>query len=241
MGNPSVGYVIERLRSLQDYQGLFEEAFDGRGPGMETLGMAIAAYERTLVSANSRFDRWYFGDQRDALTAAEQRGFALFTGRAGCSDCHSIEEEHALFTDNALHNTGVGYRAAFGAAGVRDIPVAPGESLSVATPRPGRTNDLGRYEITHDPADRWKYRTPSLRNVALTAPYMHDGSIASLGAVVAFYNTGGVPNDTLDPLIRPLELSTGEIEDLVAFLGALTGDNVDVIVADAFAAPIGDP
>ena len=121
------------------------------------------------------------------------------------------------------------------------IPVAPGESLQPAINLPVTGNDLGRYEITGDPADRWKYRTPTLRNVALTAPYMHDGSLGSLQEVVAFYNAGGVVNPNLDPLLKPLELTPSAQEDLVAFLMSLTGDNVDVIVADAFAAPVGDP
>jgi cytochrome c peroxidase len=241
MGNPSVGSVIERLRGLADYQGLFEVAFDGRGPGMETIGMAIAAYERTLVSANSRFDRWYFGRQQNALSPAAVRGFALFRGKAGCIACHSLEERSALFTDNRLHNTGVGYRAVFGIPTAREIPVAPGQSLSLASALPSRANDLGRYEITHDPADRWKYKTPSLRNVALTAPYMHDGSISSLRQVVEFYNHGGVANENLDGRIRPLGLTGAEIDDLLALLFSLTGDNTDAIVGDAFAAPVGDP
>jgi cytochrome c peroxidase len=241
MGNPSVGYVIERLRSLPDYKGLFDSAFNGRGPGMETIGMAIAAYERTLVSANSRFDRWYFGKQQDALTPAAQRGLELFNGKAGCSACHTIGAWHALFTDNRLHNTGIGYQAAFSKPVAKEIPVAPGQSLSINFALTGQGNDLGRYEVTQNPADRWKYKTPSLRNIALTAPYMHDGSIRSLREVVEFYNDGGIANENLDPLIRPLGLSTGEIGELVAFLFSLNGDNIDVIVADAFAAPVGDP
>jgi cytochrome c peroxidase len=232
MGNPSVGYVIERIRDLPDYAGLFEAAFDGRGPGMETLGMALSAYERTLISANSPFDRWYFGGQPEALPPAARRGFALFTGRAGCSGCHTVGSGHALFTDNELHNTGIGYAASFA------VPeVASGDSVAL----PVSGNDLGRYEVTLDPADRWKYKTPTLRNIALTAPYMHDGSIASLDGVVKYYNRGGVNNPNLDPRIRVLGLTAAEMDDLVAFLAALTGDNVDVIVGDAFAAPIGDP
>lgn len=121
------------------------------------------------------------------------------------------------------------------------MPVAPGKSLSVTAVLPHQRNDLGRYEVTQDPADRWKYKTPSLRNVALTSPYMHDGSIRSLREVVEFYNNGGIVNENLDPLVRPLGLTAIEIDDLVAFLLSLTGDNIDVIVADAFAAPVGDP
>lgn len=241
MGNPSVGYVIERISELPDYQGMFEAAFTGDGPGMESLGKALAAYERTLLSASSPFDRWYFSGQQGVLPAAAVRGFRLFTGRAGCSRCHTLEASHALFTDHALHNTGIGYQASFDKPVETSIPVAPGVSLPLANTLSSPGNDLGRYEITLDPADRWKYKTPSLRNVALTAPYMHDGSLASLQEVVAFYNVGGVANPNLDPLIRPLGLTPSDREDLVAFLNSLTGDNVDVIVADAFAAPVGDP
>jgi len=241
MGNPSVGYVIERLRSMPDYKGMFEGAFNGRGPGMETIGMAIAAYERTLVSANSDFDRWYFGKQQEALTPAAESGFELFNGKAGCSACHTIDARHALFTDDGLHNTGIGYQAAFSKPVAKEIPVAPGKLLRVTVALPSQNNDLGRYEVTQDPADRWKYKTPSLRNVALTAPYMHDGSIRSLREVVAFYNDGGIANENLDPLIRPLGLTANEIDDLATFLFSLTGDNIDAIVADAFAAPVGDP
>ncbi|SMF94581.1 Cytochrome c peroxidase [Methylomagnum ishizawai] len=246
MGAPSVGYVVGKLKGLADYAGLFERAFNKRGPSMETLGMAIAAYERALDSADSPFDRWRYGQQAGALGSAAQRGFALFTGKAGCSACHTVGEKYALFTDQGLHNTGIGYRAAMGPAATAPIQVAPGVAVnidpaalaSVSEPRP---NDLGRYEITQNPADRWQYRTPSLRNIALTAPYMHDGSLATLKAVVEFYNQGGVPNENLDPLIKPLNLDAGERADLVGFLNALTGSNVRDLVLDAFAAPVGDP
>ena len=154
---------------------------------------------------------------------------------------HNIGARHALFTDNGLHNTGIGYRAAYHRPTVMELPVAPGETLSVKSVLPNRDNDLGRYEVSQDPADRWKYKTPSLRNIALTAPYMHDGSITSLREVVEFYNDGGISNENIDPLIRPLGLTKTEIDDLLAFLSALTGDNIDTIVADALAAPIGDP
>ena len=241
MGNVAVGVVIEKLERLADYAGLFEAAF-GRGPGMETIGMALASYERTLVSADSPFDRWYYGQQADALNPGARRGFALFAGKAGCSACHLVGPEWALFTDQRFHNTGIGVA---GPRAVRKLIVAPGTELevapesiedAVATP----LSDLGRYEVTGIPADRWKYRTPGLRNVALTAPYMHDGSLPTLEAVVRFYAVGGIPNDDLDPLVRPLNLSAAEIGDLVAFLEQLTGSNVAALVADAFAAPIGN-
>jgi cytochrome c peroxidase len=117
------------------------------------------------------------------------------------------------------------------------VAVASEIIASVAEPK---ANDLGRYEITQNPQDRWLYKTPSLRNVSLTAPYMHNGSLASLREVVEFYNRGGIANENIDPLIMPLHLSGTEIDDLTAFLESLTGDNTEELVSDAFAAPIGE-
>jgi cytochrome c peroxidase len=213
---------------------------------METLGMALASYQRTLLAADSPFDRWYFGGQADALSAAAKRGFELFRGKAGCIACHSVGGQHALFTDQQMHNTGVGYPMAPGAAGATArVQVAPGAYLEVdraiiarvGEPRP---SDLGLYEVTQNPADRWRYRTPTLRNLPLTAPYMHDGSLATLAEVIELYDRGGVPNPELSPLIRPLGLSPQEKGDLLELLLNLTGSGVDILVSDAFAATIGD-
>ncbi|MBW2421034.1 MAG: SCO family protein [Deltaproteobacteria bacterium] len=246
MGNPSVGRLLQRIEGLVDYDGLFEQAFGSRGLGMETLGMALASYQRTLVSGNSPFDRWHFGGKGGGVSEAAARGFSLFAGRARCAACHLVDRDHALFTDHQMHNTGIGYLRSMGTRGQVEVEVAPGttvelndEFLAAISETP--PNDLGRYEITRDPADRWKYKTPSLRNVALTRPYMHDGSLGTLRDVVEFYRAGGVPNETLDPLIAPLDLNPQEVSDLVAFLEALTGDNATQLVRDAQAAPIGDP
>jgi cytochrome c peroxidase len=247
MANPSIGYVIDKIKSNTDYAGLFEKSFD-KPPGMETIGMAIASYERTLNSANSPFDSWYYGKDSKALTAKAQRGFQLFTGKAQCSQCHTIDKEYALFTDNSLHNTGIGYADAMAdktTSPSRRVQVSPGVYVDVApeiinSVAEPKTNDLGRYEVTQNPQDRWRYKTPSLRNAQLTAPYMHNGSIASLREVVEFYNRGGIANENLDPLIKPLRFSDVEIEDLTTFLESLTGDNTEELVSDAFAAPVGD-
>ena len=245
MANPSIGYVIDKIKHSADYNGLFKQAF-GKEPAMETIGMAMASYERTLNSAHSAFDRWYYGKDKLALDATAQRGFQLFNGKAHCSGCHAINKNYALFTDNNNHNTGIGYADALGKAdNTRRVQVAPGVYVDVAatlitTVAEPKSNDLGRYEVTQKPEDRWKYKTPSLRNVGLTAPYMHNGAIATLQQVVEFYNRGGIANENLDPLIRPLHLTALEIADLTAFLEALTGDNVQELVSDAFAAPVGD-
>jgi len=246
MGNRSVGQVIDQLNAIPGYPERFTKAFDGQPISMETLGMALASYERVLVSANSPYDRWHHGGDAGALTTAQQSGYELFTGKAGCSACHLVGQDYSLFTDNLMHNTGIGYQRSMAkpVAGTI-VQIAPGEYITVAgdvvaDASEDPPSDLGLYEITEDPDDRWKYRTPSLRNVALTAPYMHDGSLSSLQEVVEFYNSGGISNELLDPLIRPLELSEKEMLQMVAFLDALTGKNVDKLVTDAHAVPVGN-
>jgi cytochrome c peroxidase len=244
MGNVSIGVVIERIRSLDDYEERFTAAF-GRGPDVQTIGMALASYHRVLVSADSPFDRWYYGNEELAVDASVKRGFEIFRGKGRCIACHAVSEEDALFTDGRFHNTGIGYFATMRPVDTEfDVMLAPGqvervESDLVESTGTDRFTDLGRYEVTSDPDDRWRYRTPTLRNVALTAPYMHDGSLATLRDVLLFYDRGGIPNEVLDPLIRPLGLSDAEIADLLAFLQSLTGSNVDALVSDAHAAPIG--
>lgn len=246
MGNPSIGFVLDRINKLGDYRGLFEQVYQGKSVSMSSLGDALAAYQITLNSANSPFDRWYFKQQSDAITENAKHGFKLFSGKARCSTCHSINSDYALFTDQKLHNTGVGYNESMGIKPEsRRLVLAPGvfvdvkqsliDSVSEKTP-----SDLGYYEITQNPKDRWRYKTPSLRNIALTSPYMHNGSLPTLEDVVEFYNHGGVTNEVLDPLIMPLNLDKEEVLDIVAFLQSLTGSNTRAIVSDAFAADIGD-
>ena len=244
MGNPSIGYVIEKIKVLPEYAGRFEKAFSGRGPDVLTVGQALAAYQRTLVSANSRFDRWYYGKEDRALTAEEQAGFRLFSGKAGCGACHLVGEKHALLTDNRFHNTGIGYAHSMGLPRKHRVQLAPGKFVEVEDKALNSfeqpLSDVGRYEVTLDPADSWAYRTPNLRNVALTSPYMHDGSFATLEDVVDFYDRGGIDNPQKDPLLKPLGLSATEKQALVAFLRSLTGDNVQQLVTEARAAQPAD-
>lgn len=246
MANASVGYVIRHLEQWPEYRGRFAAAF-GAPPSMETVGQALAAYERTLIAGGSPFDRWYYGKDENALSDAAKRGFELFRGKGRCVQCHTVGEQHALFTDQALHNTGLGYLASMGrSGGRRNMELAPGTTLeyeldAVADSAEPKPNDLGRYEVTEDPDDRWKYRTPGLRNVALTRPYMHDGSLSTLADVVAFYDGGGVPNPLLDPLIAPLGLSADERAALVAFLESLTSPAVATLVERGRRASVGNP
>lgn len=244
MGNPSIGYVIERVGGLEDYKGLFETAFDGHGASAERIGQAIASYERTLIAGSSRFDRWRYGGDAAALSETEQLGFRIFAGKARCTACHTVGERDALFTDHTFHNTGIGWRQAHESQERTRVELAPGiyaelerktiESFSEPPPK-----DVGRYEITLDPKDRWAYKTPSLRNVALTAPYMHDGSLPTLEAVIEFYDRGGIDNPGKSALLAPLRLSAQERAALVAFLKSLTGSGIEALVAEARKTPIG--
>ncbi|MFT5137551.1 MAG: cytochrome c peroxidase [Arenicella sp.] len=246
MNNPSIGYVVEALQQADDYAGLFEQAFK-KPVSMQTIGLALAQYERALISGDSRFDRWLYAHDTQALNNQEILGYQLFIGRAGCSGCHLIQKDHALFTDNQTHNTGIGYQdSMLGTSEPLQVQLAPGISAHIAQARIAsvsnlKPNDLGRYEVTLDPNDRWRFRTPILRNVALTAPYMHNGELLSLEDVIDFYNLGGIPNELLSPLIKPLNLKHAERAALVAFLKTLTGKNVKILVSDAFSVPIGDP
>lgn len=240
MANVSIGHLLARLASIRDYAGAFEAAFD-RPLGVETLGAALAAYQRGLVSGNSPFDRWHFASDGDALTASAQRGFVVFQ-RVGCINCHTVNTDHALFSDGLFHDTGIGYSATMlRAETVTHLQLAPGTFVQLAqTQHVPLQSDLGRYEVTRDPADRWKYTTPSLRNIALTAPYMHDGSLPTLDAVLDHYAQGGVPHEGLDPLIRVTPMTPEDRADLIAFLNSLTGDDVAALASDARSIAIGD-
>lgn len=227
MANPSLGHVLDRLRALPDYAGLFEAAFAGRGASADTVGAALASFQRTLVSGDSRFDRYRYGGMSDALSAEERAGLAIFTGKGRCATCHLIGERDALLSDFAYHNTGIGWlRSQEG--GAVEVELAPGvrARMSAAVVRSigaAPRSDLGRFEITRDPRERWAYRTPMLREVAGTAPYMHDGSLPTLEAVVEYYDRGGAGAPGQSPLIAPLQLSAAERAALVAFLRSLSG------------------
>ncbi len=245
MANPSISFLVDKIRQGADYNGLFEQAFN-QSVNMQNIGQALASYQRTLNSADSAFDRWFFAKQPEAISEQAKRGYALFAGKAACSSCHSIGEQSALFTDQKRHNTGVGYLES-----MRNTPekhrlqISPGVFVDVDNNQfksvtAGADNDLGYYEISQKPVDRWAYKTPGLRNIALTAPYMHNGSIPTLQDVLKFYNQGGVANDNLAVEIKPLGLTDTEIAEIVAFLNSLTGSNVKELIADGFAAPIGD-
>jgi cytochrome c peroxidase len=202
-----MGHTLEGVEQScsgdPELQKMFEQAFGPGRPTMDKIMKAIAAFERTLISGNSPFDRFLYGGEKRALTPSAQRGLEVFRNpkKGNCTACHTIEDNYALFTDHKFHNLGAGLDSE------------------------GNIPDLGRYKQTKRDGDQGAFRTPSLRNVALTAPYMHDGSLKTLKEVVDFYVGGGSSNEFLDSQIKPLtHLTREEREALVAFLESLTGD-----------------
>ncbi|QUS57709.1 cytochrome-c peroxidase [Pseudovibrio brasiliensis] len=240
MANPSAGNVVSLLNSLPEYTPLFDAAF-GAHASLDRIGMALGAYQRSVIAGNSPFDQWHYGGNEAAVSNAAKRGFEIFTGKGGCSGCHLIEEDYALFTDEQFHDTGYGQmRENERQNPPSSIPVqvAPGvvhqmdfsKVLSVSAKREA---DLGRYEVTEVPSDRWKFRTPTLRNLTITPPYMHDGHFSTLTDVVRFYDQGGSGLPGQDPRIHPLKLTGTERMDLEAFLRSLTSPDLDCLTTEA--------
>lgn len=222
--------VVARLRAVADYIGRFEAAFPAEaavqpGPAVitiETYARAVAAYERELVTRSSPFDHYANGDD-GALTEQQKLGLELFFTKAKCANCHA----GPMFTDFAFRVVGAPQEGG-------GMTVIPGD-------------DAGREEHTLSGADRYAFRTPTLRNVELTAPYMHDGVFETLEEVVRFYNLGGQPRHPaisdamLDPLIpAPLGLTDAEVGAVVQFLKALT-DRGDALDAELVTVPASVP
>ncbi len=247
MANESRQAVLAKLASNPRYTALFAETFD-EGLTERTLGQALAAYQRALLSGDSPFDRWYYGDERSTgrssgaedYPALAARGFAVFQDK-GCASCHRFNDKSALFTDGQYHNTGTGYQRAGRALRPPSVQLAPGVFVVPTVDAETETfTDDGRFEVTGREADKWRYRTPSLRNVALTSPYMHDGSIATLEGVIAFYKEGGGGDPTQDPRTRSVQLTESDQIALVAFLRTLTSSHVNALVSDARSVTIGE-
>jgi cytochrome c peroxidase len=187
--------AIDRLKGIAGYPELFEKAFGTPEINDERIARAIASFERTVVSGNSPFDRLEMEGDANALSESQKRGLELFRGKAKCSVCHAGFN----FTDEKYHNLGVGYD--------KESP------------------DLGRYDVTKNDEERGAFKTPTLRDIALTAPYFHDGSAETLEEVVEVYDQGGTPNEHLSENMVKLDLTEQEKTDLVEFMKALTGDD----------------
>ncbi|MFH1573884.1 MAG: cytochrome c peroxidase [Acidobacteriota bacterium] len=236
--------ILEVVRSDPEYVKAFKTVFGKTGGEitMKEVTQAIASFERAQVAGDSPFDRWYFGGDEGALTAAQKRGFEIYVNEGRCVSCHRIEQTQALFTDNRFHNVGVGINDI-----QADVPKLAREfvraeftstEVDVKVLTDARTSELGRFAVTRTFDDLGSFKTPTLRNIALTAPFMHDGSLATLRDVVVHYNNGGVTvegdrvNDFLSGGIRPLNLTDPQIDDLVAFMEALTSSELAHLADD---------
>ncbi|MFA6957552.1 MAG: cytochrome c peroxidase [Thermoanaerobaculia bacterium] len=234
MGLKNHDPILKIVRKDPEYTRAFQAVFgkSGNAITMKEVTQAIASFERTKVSGNSPFDVYYFGGVQTALTDAQKRGFDLFVNKGRCVSCHRVEQNTALFTDNRFHNVGVGINDI-----QPDVPKLTTEFLKAKATlaevdrkvlADKKTSELGRFAVTKTLDDIGSFKTPTLRNIAVTAPYMHDGSLATLKEVIVHYNNGGVTkegnpvNDFLSGGIRPLLLSDAEVDDLVAFMEALT-------------------
>jgi cytochrome c peroxidase len=189
--------MIQTLSTISAYRPYFKQAFGDEQITTQRVATAIADYERTRMSGNSPWDRWRRNRDQGAVSDQVKQGHELFYGKAQCNQCHLGNN----FTDSRFHNIGVGWDA-----------------------RARKFKDEGRFVVTKDPMDHGAFKTPTLRDVTRHAPYMHDGSVATLKEAVELYNRGGDKNPYLDPKIQPLHLSPAEVDALVAFMHALDGE-----------------
>jgi cytochrome c peroxidase len=194
--NMPAAAAVSRLQSIPGYVAAFEGAFPGQGVSLDTFALAVASYERTVVSNSAPFDKWVQGDEQ-AVSAAAKRGFVLFNGKANCAVCHAGWR----MSDDGFHDIGL-----------------PGADRGRAAIAPGIV------QLEH------AFKTPTLRNIKLRAPYMHDGSLTTLEAVIDHYDHGFERRASLDTQMHPLGLTSAEKSDLLAFLDTLTSVDAPAIV-----------
>lgn len=202
MKNGTPDAAMARLRHDAQYGPLFTQAFGSPDITIGRVEKALASFERTALTGNSPFDRYQYGGDKSALTPAQVRGLAVFVdpSRGNCAVCHTIADHSALFTDGRFHNTGEGIAES------------------------GDFTDLGRYHETNVATDKGAFLTPTLRDIARTAPYMHDGHLKTLAEVVDFYAGQGNSNPYLDKEMKQIHLTGPDRADLVQFLQSLTGE-----------------
>ncbi|QOP44533.1 cytochrome-c peroxidase [Sulfurimonas sediminis] len=241
--------LVDMLKKDAYYKQEFKKVF-GVKPSeisIEHFSKAIASFERTVISGNSKFDRYMYGGDKNALNEQEKRGLKIYLGQGRCVSCHVISQTQALFTDNRFYNIGVGFKSLQGkTAEVASeyIKILAQQKEQVGKNKKNLASDelilaekkfseLGRFVVTNEVDEIGAFKTPSLRNIEKTWPYMHDGSLSTLEEVVAFYNFGGKLNPDapdspfLDGGIRPLHLNGEQMADLVAFLKALTSSEFE--------------
>jgi cytochrome c peroxidase len=227
MGSGSIRDAVSRIADDKDYQTEFMQAF-GRSVNEQDMLSAIAAYERSLVSFDSPFDHFIAGDA-NAISDAAKRGWQLFNAKARCHLCHALadnQRDATLFMDNDFHNIGIGilrHRVA-PLAQQAERELAQGHLTAIDTAAiTSEMSVLGRFLVTRVQSDIASFKTPGLRNVLVTGPYFHDGSMETLWDAMDHYNKGdGINDPWLDKDMQPLALTEPEIDDVVAFLASLT-------------------
>lgn len=198
--NQDYAALVKELKVIPGYVSLFEKVFGKDSIKMDNIGKAIATFERSVISRNAPYDKYWQGDKK-AMSKSAVSGMNLFFGKAKCSICHN----GPAFTDGNFHNIGVKQHG----------------PLKV---------DLGRFNESKEDFDKGAFKTPGLRHITRSAPYMHDGSEPTLEAVIAFYNRGGDAEENRSPFITPLELTAEEEKDLVEFMKALEGEPIVVSI-----------
>jgi cytochrome c peroxidase len=196
--------IVQKLNKIPEYRKLSMTAFGGY-LSFTNIRKAIATFERTILAGNSPFDKYYYGGEKDALSAAALRGKKIFDdpNKGNCKKCHTYTKTDGYFSDNQFHNVGIGF----------DKELEKGEEY-----------DLGRYLVTDKREDKGRFRTPTLRNITQTAPYYHDGRTYSLEEATEIC-LNGIPNKNLDPEYKvKRKLSKQEIADVVEFMKSLTGE-----------------
>ena len=219
--------IVEIITNDQYYLRQFERVFAVSPDeiSIDHVLKAIASFERTLISGNSPFDQYFFGGDRAALSKSAARGLNIFRRKGNCANCHEISWNNALFTDNRFYNIGIGYQK------IDQVLAAYLDDLKSNTRKENtktvllskqQRSELGRFSVTQVTADLGKFKTPTLRNIAVTGPYMHNGNLKTLQEVIEYYDKGGNKNPYLDPAIFSLNLSAQEKIDLETFLKSLT-------------------
>lgn len=227
MGQPSLNAAVERMAAIPEYRQAFQSVF-GHPPNETDLVRAIASYERTQVSFDAPFDHFIAGDQ-NAIDDFAKRGWEIFNTRGRCNKCHALSEQKrdpTFLMDQDFHNIGIGIiRHNVVALACKAEQLIKSRDTSAIDDAAIQTDmsAIGRFLVTKKKLDIAAFKTPSLRNVLITAPYFHDGSQETLWDVMDHYNKGdGLHNPYLDADIQPLALSEADIDDVVAFMASLT-------------------
>ena len=230
--------IIDVIKNDRQYKRAFKQVFAVNADEItiDHVVKAIAAFERTRVTGDSPFDQFYFAGDEDAISVSAKRGFDVFLTDGRCVSCHTIEQDHALFIDHKFHNIGVGINdietRVPQLAGAFLRAKSQGADVDVTVLSDPDVSHLGRFAVDEEFSSMGAFKTSTLRNIAATAPYMHDGSLKTLLDVVVHYNNGGITDETksanafLSGGIRPLNLTEQQMDDLVAFMEALTSPGI---------------